>query len=188
MSARLPSWAWVTGLTAGAIAVVGFLAVEAEQGTKPTAATSRPSVSATPDAKPSAQPEKKKPVAVPADSGNGRRIVYSLDQKRVWLVDASDAARRTFPVWPGTVSPDPGSYTIGKRTEATTGSDGVEVEHIVYFAAKSGISVAFSNAVDGASPPPAAPDAKTGGIRVTKDDGRALWAFGTAGTTVRVVE
>ncbi|WP_103541275.1 hypothetical protein [Streptomyces sp. SM1] len=187
MSARLPSWAWVTGLTTGAIAVVGFLAVQADQGTKPTAATSRPSASATADAKPSAEPEKKKPAAVPADSGTGRRIVYSLDQKRVWLVDASDAARRTFTVWPGTVSPDPGTYAIGTRTEATTGSDGVEVEHIMYFTAESGVSVAFSNAVDGSSPPPAAPDAKTGGIRVTKNDGRALWTFGTTGTTVRVV-
>src|SRR5690606_11058740 len=125
--------------------------------------TSRPSASATADAKPSAEPEEKKPAAVPADSGTGRRIVYSLGQKRVWLVDASDAPRRTFPVWPGTVSPDPGAYAIGTRTEATTGSDGVPVEHIVYFAAKSGISVAFSNAVDGSSPPPPAPDAKTGG-------------------------
>ncbi|GGV52202.1 hypothetical protein [Streptomyces griseoflavus] len=188
MSARLPSWAWVTGLTTGAIAAVAVLAVQADQGTKPTAATSRPSASATADAKPSAEPEQKKPAAVPADSGTGRRIVYSLEQKRVWLVDASDAARRSFTVWPGTVSPDPGSYAIGTRTEATTGSDGVQVEHIIYFAAKSGISVAFSNAVDGSSPPPAAPDAKTGGIRVTKADGQALWTFGTAGTTVRVVE
>ncbi|KES02953.1 hypothetical protein BU52_33200 [Streptomyces toyocaensis] len=167
---------------------MAVLAVQADQGTKPTAATSRPSATATADAKPSAEPGKKKPAAVPADSGTGRRIVYSLDQKRVWLVDASDAARRSFPVWPGTVSPDPGSYTIGTRTEAATGSDGVAVEHILYFAAKSGIFLGFSNAVDGSSPPPAAPDAKTGGIRMTKDDGKALWTFGTAGTTVRVVE
>ncbi|MET7293189.1 hypothetical protein ABZS79_13840 [Streptomyces griseoloalbus] len=188
MSARLPSWAWVTGLTTGAIAVVAVLAVQADQGTKPTAATSRPSTSATVDAKPSAKPEEEKPAVVPADSGAGRRIVYSLDQKRVWLVDASDAPRRSFTVWPGTVSPDPGAYAIGARTEATTGSDGVAVEHIMYFAAKSGVSVAFSNAVDGSSPPPPAPDAQTGGIRVAKDDGKALWTFGTAGTPVRVVE
>ncbi|MGW0143902.1 hypothetical protein [Streptomyces calvus] len=188
MSARLPSWAWVTGLTTGAIAVVAVLAVQADGGAKPTAATSRPSPSATADAKPSAKPEEKKPVAVPAGSGTGRRIVYALDQKRVWLVDASDTPRRTFTVWPGTVSPDPGSYTIGTRTEATTGSDGVEVEHIMYFAAKSGVNVAFSNAVDGSSPPPPAPGTPTGGIRVSKDDGRALWTFGTAGTPVTVVE
>ncbi|QEU86296.1 L,D-transpeptidase [Streptomyces viridosporus T7A] len=183
----------MTGLTTGAIAVVAVLAVQADQGAKPTAATSRPSASATADAKPSAEssaePEaERKPVAVPDGSGTGRRIVYSLGQQRVWLVDASDAARRSFTVWPGTVPPDPGSYTIGTRTEATTGSDGVEIEHILYFTAKSGVSVAFSNAVDGSSPPPPASGARTGGIRVAKADGEALWAFGTAGTTVRVVE
>ncbi|WP_055573164.1 L,D-transpeptidase, partial [Streptomyces prasinopilosus] len=145
------------------------------------------------DAKPSAEPEAKetgaepRESAVPAGSGTGRRIVYSLGTRQVWLVDASDAPRRSFEVWPGTVAPDPGTYTIGTRTEATTGSDGVDIEHIVYFAAKSGVSIAFSNAVDGSSPPPAE-GRSTGGIRVAKADGEALWAFGTTGTTVRVVE
>ncbi|MDQ0489868.1 hypothetical protein QO019_004745 [Streptomyces thermodiastaticus] len=189
MSARLPSWAWVTGLTTGAIAVVVVLGVQADQGTTPVAATTGPTATATADPKPSAAPSKKPAApAVPADSGTGRRIVYSLGQKRVWLVDASDAARRSFPVWPGTVAPDPGSYAIGTRNEATTGSDGVPVEHIMYFAQKSGVFVAFSNAVDGSSPPPPDPGAQTGGIRVAKQDGKALWTFGTAGTTVYVVE
>ncbi|MDX3415443.1 hypothetical protein PV661_14435 [Streptomyces sp. MD20-1-1] len=189
MSARLPSWAWVTGLTTGAIAVVVVLGVQADQGTKPVAATTGPTATATADPKPSAAPSKKPAApAVPADSGTGRRIVYSLGQKRVWLVDASDAARRSFAVWPGTVAPDPGSYAIGTRNEATTGSDGVPVEHIMYFAQKSGVFVAFSNAVDGSSPPPPDPGAQTGGIRVAKQDGKALWTFGTAGTTVYVVE
>ncbi|MEF9904592.1 hypothetical protein [Streptomyces sp. P9-A2] len=195
MPARLPSWAWVTGLTTGAIAVVAVLAVQADQGTKPTASTSRPSASATADAKPSAEPKEKETgtgtgadaSAVPDGSGTGRRIVYSLDTRQVWLVDASDAPRRSFEVWPGTVAPDPGTYTIGTRTEATTGSDGVDIEHIMYFTAKSGVSIAFSNAVDGSSPPPAE-GRSTGGIRVAKADGEALWTFGTTGTTVRVVE
>ncbi|MFE9925586.1 hypothetical protein ACFYQA_29665 [Streptomyces sp. NPDC005774] len=193
MPARLPSWAWVTGLTTGAIAVVAVLGVQADQGAQPTASTSRPSTPATADAKPPAEPKEKETgagvdaSAVPADSGTGRRVVYSLDTRQVWLVDASDAPRRSFAVWPGTVAPDPGTYTIGTRTEATTGSDGVDVEHIVYFAAKSGVSIAFSNAVDGSSPPPAE-GRSTGGIRVAKADGEALWTFGTTGTTVRVVE
>ncbi|MFE9022181.1 hypothetical protein ACFYNL_26965 [Streptomyces sp. NPDC007808] len=177
---------WVTGLTVGAIAAVAVLAVQADKGPHPTAAAARPSASATPGASP-APSKSAAPAAVPDDSGSGRRIVYSLGGKRVWLVDASDAARRTFAVWPGTVSPDPGTYQVSSRNEATTGSDGVEIENIVYFAAKSGISIAFSNAVDGSSPPPAE-GRQTGGVRMRTADGDALWAFGETGTQVVVVE
>ncbi|MFI9172011.1 hypothetical protein [Streptomyces lincolnensis] len=181
---RLPSWVWVTGLTAGAVAAVVVLAVQADKGPHPTAA--RPSAPASAGATP--KPTKSAaPAAVPDDSGTGRRVVYSLGQKRVWLVDASDAARRSFTVWPGTVSPDPGSYTVSQRTEATTGSDGVQIENILYFAAKSGLSIAFSNAVDGSSPPAVAAGKQTSGIRMGKADGSALWTFGETGTTVVVV-
>ncbi|MFD5709376.1 hypothetical protein ACFWHW_03115 [Streptomyces pharetrae] len=184
---RLPSWAWVTGLTTGAIAVVAVLAVQATDGTRPVATATTPTPSsATATATP--KPTATAPTAVPDDSGTGRRIVYSLSQNRVWLIDASDSPRRTFTVWPGTVDPDPGTYTVGTRSEpVTTGSDGVRIEHIVYFAAKSGVNIAFSHAVDGASPPPAS-GAQTGGIRTKRADGEALWAFATTGTTVTVVK
>ncbi|MFB7333011.1 hypothetical protein ACFC00_15320 [Streptomyces adustus] len=189
---RLPSWAWVTGLTVGAIAVVTTLAVQADQGTRPVAsATGRPaptaSASASASAGPRPAPSPKKTAAVPDGSGAGRRIVYSLGQHRVWLVDASDATSRTFTVWPGTVSPATGSYTVSLRKDATTGSDGVAIEHIMYFAATSGVNIAFSNAVNGASPPPAS-GSRTGGIRMPKVDGTALWAFGSTGTKVTVVD
>lgn len=184
---RLPSWAWVSGLTAGAIAAVAVLAVQATQGTRPVATVTEPTPSATATAKP--KPTASSPAAVPDASGTGRRIVYSLSEDRVWLIDASDTPRRTFAVWPGTVDPEPGGYPVGTRSEpVTTGSDGVRIEHIVYFAAKSGVNIAFSHAVDGSSPPPAAAGAQTGGIRMKKPDGTALWAFATTGTTVRVVE
>ncbi|MEU9225936.1 hypothetical protein AB0D40_16385 [Streptomyces massasporeus] len=183
--ARLPSWAWVTGLTVGAIAAVTVLGVQADRGSHPTATSAKPSSTAS--AQPTPTASAPAPARVPDGSGTGRRVVYSIGEKRVWLVDASEATRRTFTVWPGSVSPDPGSYTVSSRNAATTGSDGVQIEHIMYFAAKSGISVAFSNAVDGASPPPAASGTKTGGVRMRKADGTALWAFGTVGTTVTVV-
>jgi hypothetical protein len=162
---------------------VTVLAVQADKGPHPTASSAKPSapVSAQPT------PTATAPARVPDGSGTGRRIVYSLGEKRVWMVDASEATRRTFTVWPGTVSPDPGTYTISSRNAATTGSDGVQIEHIMYFAAQGGVSVAFSNAVDGSSPPPAASGGKTGGVRMKKADGTALWAFGTVGTTVAVV-
>ncbi|MET8246157.1 hypothetical protein ABZV31_18070 [Streptomyces sp. NPDC005202] len=187
MPARIPSWAWVSGLTAGAVVAVAVLAVQAEHGPHPTATAARPSASASTGAHPSASPKRSAPAAVPTGSGAGRRIVYSLGQHRVWLVDASDKAGRSFTVWPGTVSPDPGTYSVSLRRESTTGSDGVQIEHIVYFAAKSGHSIAFSNAVDGSSPPPAS-GTSTGGIRMGKADGAALWTFTSTPTKVTVVK
>ncbi|GAA3803263.1 hypothetical protein GCM10022403_041610 [Streptomyces coacervatus] len=177
---------WVTGLTVGAIAAVVVLAVQADKGQKPHAVAARPSASASPGVHPTPTKVKAK---VPDGSGTGRRVVYSLGQKTAWLVDASGAARRTFAVWPGTVSPDPGPYTVGTRAEGPlTGSDGVKIEHIVYFSAKSGVNIAFSNAVDGSSPPPAASGTPTGGIRMRTADGAALWTFASAGTKVTVVK
>lgn len=188
MAARLPSWAWVTGLTVGATVAVVALAVQADKGPHPTAATARPSASASVSAHPSPKPKRPVAPAVPAASGSGRRVVYSLGQKRVWLVDASDKATRTFGVWPGTVSPAAGSYSVTQRTPGPmTGSDGVKIEHIVYFATAPGANVAFSNAVDGSSPPPAT-GVQTGGIRMHTADGAAVWSFGTAGTKVTVVK
>ncbi|EGX60454.1 secreted protein [Streptomyces zinciresistens K42] len=177
---------WVTTLTVGAIAAVTVLAVQAGKGPHPTAASSRPSASPSAGASP-APTKSARPAAVPESSGTGRRIVYALGQKRVWLVDAGEAARRTFAVWPGTVSPDPGTYTVSSRNMATTGSDGVQIENIVYFTAKDGINIAFSNAVDGASPPPAE-GKRTGGVRMRAADGAALWTFAETGTRVTVVE
>lgn len=183
---RLPSSVWVTGLTVGALAVVVLLAVKAEQGPQPHAtAAAKPSASVS--AKPSAKPSQAAEAAVPDGSGTGRRVVYSLGQKRVWLVDASEQSRRTFVVWPGSVSPEPGRYSVGQRDEARTGSDGVAIEHVMFFATGSGLSIAFSNAVDGASPQPAS-GVRTGGIRMSKADGTALWAFGETGTAVTVVK
>ncbi|MFJ9537087.1 hypothetical protein ACIRPX_07515 [Streptomyces sp. NPDC101225] len=185
MRAVPASKVWVTGLTVGAIAAVTVLAVQADKGPKPHAAAARPSASATAHPKPTRSTA---PAAVPDGSGTGRRIVYSLGRKTVWLVDAGDAARRTFAVWPGTVSPQPGTYTVGTRADGPiTGSDGVKIEHIVYFTVRSGSNIAFSNAVDGSSPPPAS-GTPTGGIRMRTADGAAMWTFGTAGTKVAVVK
>ncbi|CAK7287823.1 hypothetical protein ACNFR7_25480 [Streptomyces sp. RM1] len=188
MAARLPSWAWVTGLTVGATVAVVALAVQADHGPHPTAATVKPSSTASASPHGSAKPKPPAgPPALPADSGDGRRIVYSLAEKRVWLVDATGKAGRSFAVWPGTVNPEPGRYSITLRRQSLKGSDGVQIEHVMYFTKVEGMNIAFSNALDGASPPPANGQ-KLGGIRMHKEDGAALWAFGDQGTSVTVVK
>ncbi|GHE00451.1 hypothetical protein [Streptomyces alanosinicus] len=186
MAARLPSWAWVSGLTAGATAAVVALAVQADHGPHPTAAVAKPGASASAGAHASTAPKPSAAPAVPAASGEGRRIVYSLGAKRLWLVDATGKASRTFAVWPGTVGPRPGRYSVIKRIQSLKGSDGVEIEHVMYFTVASGVNIAFSNALDGSSPPPA-DGKKLGGIRMHKEDGAALWSFGDQGIRVTVV-
>lgn len=192
MAARgLPTWAWVTGLTSAAIVVVIGLAVQAGTGTKPTALDDRPAASSSEAPRPrkSLTPGDEgdggAAAAVPANSGTGRRLVYSLKADRVWLVDAGDKALRSFTVWPGTLDPEPGEYAAGTRTAATTGSDGVPIEHVVYFAFSGGVNFAFSHAVDGASPAPAE-GKRTAGVRLPVDAGKALWDFATTGTPVIV--
>ncbi|MEU3553501.1 hypothetical protein [Streptomyces fragilis] len=195
MAARgLPTWAWVTGLTSAAIVVVIGLAVQAGSGPKPAALDDR-----SPVASASETPRPKKSLSeggedgaetaatsVPPESGTGRRLVYGLEADRVWLVDAGDKALRSFTVWPGTLDPEPGEYQAGTRTAATTGSDGVAIEHVVYFAFSGGVNFAFSHAEDGASPAPA--DGKqTAGVRMKVEDGTALWEFASTGTPVVVV-
>nr|WP_164540886.1 L,D-transpeptidase [Streptomyces abyssomicinicus] len=192
MAARgLPTWAWVTGLTSAAIVVVIGLAVQAGSGPRPAALDDRPAASAS-DAP---RPRKSLPAegedapsaaSVPRDSGTGRRLVYALEADRVWLVDAGDKALRSFTVWPGTMDPEPGEYEAGTRTAATTGSDGVAIEHVVYFAFSGGVNFAFSHAEDGASPAPAG-GKQTAGVRMPVEDGTALWEFASTGTPVVVV-
>ncbi|WP_233518516.1 hypothetical protein [Streptomyces corynorhini] len=187
---RLPSWAWVTALTAGALAAVTVLAVQAGSGPRPPAVptgqakpTAKPSPSATVAPGPSETAKRE----IPTSSGEGRRIVYSLGEQRVWLVDPDNNYDNSFAVWPGTISPEKGPYAVSFRREEAAGSDGVDIRHVVYFAVKDGLSVAFSHAVDGASPQPA-PGASTGGIRVGVDAGEAIWKFAALGTKISVVD
>ncbi|MFF4245889.1 hypothetical protein ACFYY2_15630 [Streptomyces sp. NPDC001822] len=176
---RISSGVWIVVLLAAALATVSFLSVQASRNIP-----EKGTVSADPKPTPKPRPSAVKPkiYPVPENSGTGRRVVYSLSQKRVWLVSESESTARTFTVWPGNVAPAVGKYPVAFRRAEGTGSDGVRIQHAVYFGARS----AFSHAVDGASP---APDGtlKTGAIRESVADGTALWNFATKGTLVRVV-
>ncbi|MFD0719784.1 hypothetical protein ACIQUV_30505 [Streptomyces globosus] len=176
----------VAGLTVAALAAVGFLGYQAS-ATAPAAPAQPPQAAASPSAgavAPAPGPEK--PAAVPADSGTGVRVVYSLGQKRVWLVGEDGREPRTFPVVPSTVHPKTGTYLVSSRSGAVTGSDGVPVEHVVRFANAEGVVVGFSARVDGGMPQPD-PAKKTGGIRMSRADGDAMWAFATINSKIVVV-
>ncbi|MER7758840.1 hypothetical protein [Streptomyces sp. NPDC097619] len=173
----------VAGLTAAAVAVVGFLAYQAS-----ASAPERPAKSpgqAVPSA-PAVPPGKKPSLEIPAVSGAGVRVVYSVGAKQVWLVGEGEKKLRTFAVVPSTVSPTPGTYLVGSRSGKITGSDGVPIEHVVRFASVNGVTIGFSARVDGSLPQPD-PRKKTGGIRMTRADGDALWTFATINSKIVVV-
>lgn len=176
----------VAGLTVAALAVVGFLGYQASASAPelPPKAAAQSPVPAPSDSGP-AKADPSKPVALPAGSGTGVRVVYSLSAKRVWLVGPGGEPK-SFAVVPSTVHPATGSYTVGGRTGKVTGSDGVPIEHVVRFARPRGVTVGFSARVDNTLPAPD-PAKKTGGVRMLRADGDAMWAFATIGTKVVVV-
>ncbi|GGR97550.1 hypothetical protein GCM10010269_40520 [Streptomyces humidus] len=173
---------FVAGLTAAALATVGFLAFQAS-ASAPADLDVRGSGGAPAKKAPG---DRRTPAALPADSGTGRRVVYSLDADRVWLVGPNDVVTRTFKVAPGSVDPRPGSYVVTSRSGAVTGTDGTPVEHVVRFTTVQDTTIGFSAALDGSMPEPD-PTMKTGGIRETVADGAAMWTFATIGRGVVVV-
>ncbi|MBQ1106321.1 hypothetical protein ACH4MN_24045 [Streptomyces anulatus] len=178
----------VAGLTAAAVAAVAFLAYQASANAPASVASTpgkKPTASAS--AQPSAKPKPKAdPLAVPAASGKGERVVYALKDRRVWLVDEDNKAIRTFTVMPSPVSPPPGVHQVTSRSGTVQGSDGVPIEHVVRFANVDEVAIGFSAAQDGSMASPD-PTSKTGGVRMKRADGNAMWTFATVGAKVVVV-
>ncbi|MFI9602956.1 hypothetical protein ACIHCX_24420 [Streptomyces sp. NPDC052043] len=177
---------FVAGLTAAAVVVVGFLGHEA-QANAPRSLSGRPGPTATHAAGASKAPrDERHAAALPDGSGTGERVVYSLDDDRVWLVGADGTVQNTFGVSPGNVDPAPGTYAVASRSKSITGTDGVPVEHVVRFTSADGVAVGFSAAVHGSLPTPD-PALKTGGIRESRTDGETMWMFATIGQKVVVI-
>ncbi|TSB18551.1 hypothetical protein [Streptomyces benahoarensis] len=179
----------VTALTAAALVAVGFLGYQASASAP---ADLRPHKTGNTAGKHPTRPGSGKKEHRPAEpkvpeaSGTGKRIVYALGAKRVWLVGADGTASRTFTVSPSPVSPPMGTYPVTSRSVSVTGSDGIAIEHVVRFASVDGVVIGFSAAVDGSSPNPDASQ-RTGGIRESRADGGAMWGFAVNGTKVVVV-
>ncbi|MGW7383415.1 hypothetical protein [Streptomyces sp. NPDC054794] len=176
----------VAGLTAAAVGAVGFLAYQASAAAPANlrglpGPTASPAVAAT-----KAPRDKRNPTALPAGSGRGERVVYSVDDDRVWLVGPNGRVQHTFRVRPGSVDPPPDTYEVTSRSNAITGTDGTPVEHVVRFTSVGDVVVGFSAAVGETVSAPD-PSVKTGGIREERRDGEEMWKFATIGVPVVVI-
>ncbi|RYP81177.1 murein L,D-transpeptidase [Nocardioides guangzhouensis] len=131
---------------------------------------------------------------LPADSGYGRRVVFSEEQQRVWLVDADGDVRRTYLVSGSlTDNLDPGTYAVYSRSERAYGiDDSGTMKWFVRFTRGDNAAIGFHDIpVRNGKPLQTAAELGTprshGCIRQKEADARALWAFAPLDTTVVVV-
>jgi hypothetical protein len=130
---------------------------------------------------------------LPAESGDGRRVVFDMSAQRVWLVGNGDRVRRTYLV-SGSLTDNltPGSYTVYSRSARAWGvDDSGSMEFMVRFARGERAAIGFHSipVKDGV---PLQTEGQLGTpqshgcIRQARPDAKALWDFAPVGTPVVV--
>ncbi len=134
-------------------------------------------------------------VTVPADSGTGRRVVFSQGLQRVWLVSANDTVKRTYPV-SGSVTDNlqPGTYSVYSRSRWAVGVDdsGVMQYFVRFTQGPTGAAIGFhtiptQNGVPLQTAAQLGTPQSHGCIRQRTPDAIALWNYAPDGTPVVVV-
>lgn len=184
--ARINSGTLVSGLTAAALGAVLVLAVQAAGSPSDRSTGAGAPASASPAAAAPAPGSAAARHPLPDRSGVGRRVVYSVARKRVWLVGDDDQVLRSYAVVPGEIAPGKGTHRVFARRAKGTGGDGAEVDYVVLFASTDGTNVGFSATANGSLSSPGHRK-KTAAIRESRDDALALWQTATIGATVEVV-
>ncbi|MFL6160226.1 MAG: L,D-transpeptidase [Marmoricola sp.] len=133
-------------------------------------------------------------VALPAASGSGRRVVFSISGQRVWLVDADGVPISTYLV-SGSVTHnlEPGKYDVFSRSRWAVGIDDSGVmQYFVRFAHGANAAIGFhSIPTKNGQPLQTVAELGTprshGCIRQKLTDAERMWGFADVGTDVVVV-
>lgn len=134
------------------------------------------------------------PASVPADSGKGRRVVFSQSDQRVWLINGTDEVQRSYLV-SGSVydNLETGAYAVFSRSEQAWGiDDSGTMKWFVRFARGPNAAIGFHDIPTSGGAPIQGPDElgtpqSHGCIRQETPDALALWEFAPVGTTVVVI-
>lgn len=130
----------------------------------------------------------------PPDSGEGRRVVYSEKEQRVWLISEDEEVERSYLV-SGSVYDNlhPGTYAVYSRSEQAWGiDDSGTMRWFVRFTQGENAAIGFHDIpIDDGELVQTKDDLGTptshGCIRQKSKDARALWDFAPIGTTVVVI-
>lgn len=150
-------------------------------------------VSQTPEAEVTPDPPAD-PAALPAGTGTGRRVVFSIESQRVWLVNAKDKAVSTYLV-SGSVTDNlkPGTYDVYSRSRWAVGIDDSGVmQYFVRFTRGQNAPIGF-HSIPTKNGDPLQTESQLGTpqshgcIRQRMVDAERLWNFAPVGTEVVVV-
>jgi lipoprotein-anchoring transpeptidase ErfK/SrfK len=130
---------------------------------------------------------------VPADSGDGRRIVFDQSDQRVWLVGAQDRVRRTYLVSGSLLDNlDPGTYAVYSKSRWAVGiEDSGTMQYMVRFARGDNAPIGF-HSIPTKDGTPLQTTAQLGTpqshgcVRQDLADALALWRFAPLDTKVVV--
>ena len=130
---------------------------------------------------------------LPERSGQGRRVVFSEGQQRVWLVGGDGEVRHTYLV-SGSLydNLDTGTYEVYSRSEQAWGiDDSGSMKYFVRFAQGDNAAIGFHDIpIDDGERVQTVDELGTplshGCIRQRRADAKRLWAFAPLGTKVVV--
>ncbi len=152
---------------------------------------------AEPAAAPAAAPEPEPAVAgasgLPANSGSGRRVVYSRAQQRIWAVEADGTVVKTHRVSGRTREPYAGTYHVYSRSMYTysTANPAIKWRYMVRFAYGPGGGRIGFHEIPTKNGAPLQSSAQLGqalsGGCVRQSTADAIWMWNWAGIGTKVV-
>ena len=131
--------------------------------------------------------------AVPANSGYGRRIVYSNSQQRIWVIEANGVVTYSWLVSGRTGTPPFGTYTIQRRLNPDTAGSLILPYFQGFLRGSSGKWFGFHGIPLRPDGTPIEPDGQLGipeshgCVRLSQVDAQILWGWAGVGTVVVAV-
>ena len=128
---------------------------------------------------------------LPADSGAGRRVVYSKTDQRVWLVEEDGTVSHSWLVSGRRSLPRPGDYRVFSRSMWSR-SGSVRLQYMVRFARGPRLRIGFHAIPINRRGQPIQPESQLGTprshgcVRQRNADAETLWHWAPIGTAVRV--
>jgi hypothetical protein len=131
--------------------------------------------------------------ALPAESGEGKRVVFDMSDQRVWLVTGDDDVKRTYLV-SGSLTDNlqPGTYTVYSQSRWAVGiDDSGTMQYFTRFTRGANAAIGFHSipTKDGRLVQTRAQlgtPQSHGCIRQALPDAKRLWSFAPVGTKVVV--